>query len=252
MRARLVNESAGSKDIVRIKSLREKSKGDPDKEIQYAENMAKAITKAGKAQARGEAAIFVFQGPNPVSDVFFKRVSELTGGEAIESTASKMPGEKPSYRKWKQPASQLISNEQKGGSGGGFSRTNNPHAALGIGDYGAEVKVLGPNDNKYGRESSILPIGKVNLMSGNSDHFNIFDNQDAESYVEVWKTEKGAFKIILTSGQPSPINLLKDFRHDQSWRSIFRNAKMVDYTMVKDMPGLIPFYGRSLNGYVYK
>lgn len=256
MRAKFVNvnESAGSKDVVRIKSLRDKAKGDPDKEIQYAENMAKAITKAGKAQARGEAAIFVFQGQNPVSDVFFKRVSELTDGEAIESTASKMPGEKPSFRKWKLPASEIYKKAGSGGASAGFGRGQNPHAALGVGDYSKEIKILADGERKWNRDSAVASLGNVNLMKGSSKYFNIYKTWDVDTTtVEVWKTESGAYKLIFTSSLTpnASINSKGSFKNDQTWRQLF-DATMVDYTLLKDMPGLIPFYGRSLAGYTYK
>ncbi len=263
MRARQVNEAAGSKDIARIESIIKKSKGDSSKEIMYAENMAKAITKPGKARARAEAAQQVYGELNDISDIFFNRMSELTGGVDIDATPSKVSGEKEDYSKWEPPASKRVlggteADPEEAPAGKGFRRHGNPYKKLGIGQYSASaVKINKGTPVHHGRSygyggAAIASLGKVNLMTGGSKIFNLFDTWD-DGTVEVWRTDAGQFKLIYTSSNEPyrPINDTASFQNDQSGRHLF-DAKMVDYTALKDMPGLIPLYGRSMTGYTYK
>lgn len=247
MKAKFINEIAGTKDIARMESIRDKSKEDPEKELMYARNMAKSITNPGKAQARGEAAEEIF-GAGDISDIFYNRAKELTGGYEIESTPSKLPGEKPDYSQYEKPASETR----------GFAKTSSSKfKAFNIGIHRKEdpQEVREPviHGGGYGRELSIASLGKVNLQTGKSIYFNIYDTWD-NTTAEIWEVLKnGSIKIIFTSGDKplAEINDIAYFKNDQTRRFLFK-AKMLDYALLKDVPALIPLYGKSLSGYTYK
>jgi hypothetical protein len=88
MRARLINEAFGQKDLVRMQDIKTKSAGNHDKEISLATTQAKIIQDAGKAQARAEAAEEVFGSESDISQIFHDRAVEL-GGSSVRSVASK-------------------------------------------------------------------------------------------------------------------------------------------------------------------
>lgn len=76
-----INEYANptEKDFDRMRSLFTRSKGDYEKMIQLASNMADSITSKDKAESRALAALHVFgQGDNEVADIFNKRAEELS------------------------------------------------------------------------------------------------------------------------------------------------------------------------------
>lgn len=72
------------KDLDRLKSLKEKSKGDRDKAVQYAEAMAKAITDGYKAWRRYLAAVEVYMFDSLVTIPFLERAIELGVPEAVK------------------------------------------------------------------------------------------------------------------------------------------------------------------------
>lgn len=72
------------KDIDRLKSLKEKSQGDRDKAVQYAEAMAKAITDGYKAWRRYQAAVQVYSFDSLVTIPFLERAIALCVFEAVE------------------------------------------------------------------------------------------------------------------------------------------------------------------------
>ena len=88
MKAKLVveslNEVVSDKDITRIKDMFTKSKGDDEKVLQLARNMAKSIDDVDKAQSRAEAAWQILgKNNNPIADIFLDRVAELGGTSPI-------------------------------------------------------------------------------------------------------------------------------------------------------------------------
>jgi len=72
------------KDIDRLQSLKDKSQGDRDKAVQYAEAMAKAITDGPKAWRRYQAAVQVYVIDSLVSIPFLNRAITLGVPEAVE------------------------------------------------------------------------------------------------------------------------------------------------------------------------
>ena len=71
------------KDIDRLKSLKEKSKGDWYKAVQYAEAMSKAITDGYKAWRRYMASVKVYSFDSPVTIPFLERAIALGVPEAV-------------------------------------------------------------------------------------------------------------------------------------------------------------------------
>ena len=102
---------------------------------------------------------------------------------------------------------------------------------------------------------TILPAGKLNIVTGKSNYFNIYEDRD--STLEIWKTlgKSGVYKAIMTSGNKPlyKIGSNKDFIHDQNRKFLF-SAVLVDYSVVneKELPGKLAKYGKSLPFYVYK
>jgi len=106
---------------------------------------------------------------------------------------------------------------------------------------------------KEGRNGSpILPLGKVNLLTGaNSILNNIHDSYDGTA--EIWKDYRGdKYKIIFTSDKKpdKKKNERNTFYHDQNFKE-FGTWELIDFTRVKDMKKLAK-YGKVLNGYTYK
>jgi len=113
----------------------------------------------------------------------------------------------------------------------------------------------------YGRPSPILPIGKINLNTGSSKYFNVYETWGEDSTYEIYKDlnsgwsdgSKKNYKIVVTSGK-SPINDVGDkagFIHDQNHRGLF-DGEMIDHATGSELKRLAATYGNSISGYVYK
>jgi len=102
--------------------------------------------------------------------------------------------------------------------------------------------------------SPILPLGIVNLMTGKSKYFNIYDTWDGENTTcEFWKDPNNKMRLIFTAGK-KPIysnGTHKDFVHDQTRARLFTATK-VDDCLMKDLSSRQDQYGKSLTGYTYK
>lgn len=208
-----INEVASQKDIQRIRDLFAKSKGDDGKLLQLTRNMAKSIDDVEKAQSRADAAIQI--------------LGTMGGNEIADIFSDRVKELGGSVsQKYKLPASQLP----------------NPKIAL-KGGY------RGGRDN----ESPISGIGSVNLETGDSKYWNVYDTWENKGTVEVWEDHNGKYKLVFTSGDEpyEGIGKIQDFKDDQTWAHKGRWT-MRDYTPLKDMRGLIPLYGRKMFGYVYK
>jgi hypothetical protein len=73
-----------AKDDMRIRDMVPKSKDNEDKLLKLAQNMAKSITDADKAQRRGDAAIKIIGPGNEVAMAFYNRAIELGhSGESL-------------------------------------------------------------------------------------------------------------------------------------------------------------------------
>jgi len=246
-----MDEAYEPKDLARVKDFAKKSGGDTQKEIALAHQMAHAITKVEKAIGRAEAAAEVYGPDHDVVKVFYDRAKEL-GYE----------GDVPGERLERGPVlgSQLTPYNKDA----------------------AQVKF---------RQGHILPLGNVDLRSGESQIFNVYDTWgDYDTTVEVWvNTEdtnsnviqmilnKGVeqkstsilrpksndelktalrtltFRAIFTSGSKPLFNIgdKASFVHDQNGRYL-GTWVMVDYVPLKYMTELILPYKGKMKGYVYK
>ena len=270
MKAKFVNEALSEayepKDLKRVRDFALKSGGDFQKEIAFAERMARTLTNMDKAIGRAEAAAEVYGGWNEIVEVFYNKAVELgykgpKPGERLEQgivLGSKLPKEQ-----------QYKSN--RGGSG------NDRYSHRGYRRGAWEG-------------SPILPLGKVDLRTGDSPIFNVNDTWNNEGTVEVWRDNKGLdtsklntpvetpmsgigsilkpkpqeeidskkrsffnYKLVFTSGStPShSIGTRNEFYHDQNGNHI-GSWEMVDYVPLKHLKELILPYGKKISGYVYK
>ncbi|HPI82115.1 MAG TPA: hypothetical protein PK122_02715 [Candidatus Paceibacterota bacterium] len=262
MKAKFVKESLleafGQKDLVRMQDIKVKAAGDPEKEIALATTQASLIAKGEKAAARAEAAEEVFGPDHEVARIFRERAQELGASVGRASKGVLAPvkgpvdkGEKLE-REWKR--GKILPSERLGGedaeSGGSFGRGGDIFQKMGIGRFSKPIETS--TKHEY-REASILPIGWVDLGSGESQYFNVYETWP-DSIAEVWETRDGKYRLIFTSGEPSlKIGQTRDFRHDQTWKNIGRFWKFIDYLPVKDLLELVRVYGRAkFPGYTYK
>ena len=208
MKARFVsdslNEAYGQKDLVRMQDIRTKAAGDEEKEIALATTQARLIGKGEKAAARAEAAVYVFGFDHPVTKVFQERTRELGASRGSASKGVLAPVKGPASkgerleREFKR--SQLLPSErvrsqkeQDVEKGGGFTRGGDVMGRMGLGRFSQPVETT--DEYSYGA-SSILPIGWVDLGSGESKYLNAKRNG---GIAEVWKTQEGKFRLILNS-----------------------------------------------------
>ena len=101
-------------------------------------------------------------------------------------------------------------------------------------------------------QSSVLPLGKINLQTGKCKYFNVYETWGEDTTYEIYKTKKG-FKIVATSGT-SPINKIGKgifAIHDQNMRFLFE-GQMVDFAVGSQLKEKIETYGRLISGYTYK
>jgi hypothetical protein len=220
----------GTKDLMRILDIQEKSHGDFIEEVKLAVRMANEIEIPGKAIARGYAAIAAYKSNySPIAGIFFQRACELAGEtdilkinseasmnsiddeEAIEEAYSKIPFEK-------QPTSRKSYNSQE------------------------KAKI----SNKRGF-FELLSLAKINVVKGTGPNFDVqYMNSGT---IEVWKTPNEKFRLIYTSS-PLPTALMgntREFRFEGK-REVWM---MVDYIEVYNMMNLMPLYGTSITGYMY-
>jgi len=214
-----LNESVLPKDLARIENIVKKSKGDKESMMKYVNSMANAIKDKHKAFQRGKAADEILNYPE-AGEVFFKRAQELGLDFDINVERSRS----------------------------------------GMSKFGITIPKLGslqsqpheePQKNKW-NENSILPIGSVNLQNDENEYFNVIEDGGV---AEIWKDEKGNFKMVLTSGDRPTANIgwTGDFRHDQTWANIGRNWELVEWVQAKDLTALLRVLNKTkLRGYVYK
>lgn len=262
MKAKFVNdfmfEAYGQKDLTRMQDIRTKAAGDEEKEIQLASTQARLISKGPKAAARAEAAEAVFGSDHPVTQIFRDRASELGASVGMASKGALAPIKGPAdkgerlEREWKK--GKILPSERLGGedveSGGSFGRSGDPFQKLGIGRF---AKPPETSSEYHPYSASILPIGWVDVGSGESKYFNVYETWP-DSIAEVWITSEGKYRLIFTSGEPQlKIGQRRNFKHDQTFQNIGRNWKFIDYLPVKDLMELVRVYNRNkFPGYTYK
>lgn len=255
-----MDEAYGQKDLTRMEDIKTKAGGDPEAEVKLATTQAKLINKGPKAAARAEAAEVVFGPDHPVTQIFRDKAAELGASVGQASKGVLAPVKGPAgkgerlEREWKKK--KILPSERVGGedaeSGGSFGRGGDGDVFQKIG-IGRFAKPPETSTEHEWRDASILPIGWVDLGSGESKHLNVYETWP-DSTAEVWETPDGKYRLIFTAGTPSlKIGQTRDFRHDQTWKNIGRNWKFIDYLPVKDLLELVRVYGRAkFPGYTYK
>lgn len=216
----------GSKDIMRMESIRDKGPNDFMTQMMYAYNMSCAITEPGKALARGYAAQEVFGEYSPICAVFFERAYKL-GGSSVVPTASENPWDE-SEEGIEELYLEIPEKEQPA------SRRPNP-------------LVLAGEVNRRTSWSALVYLGKLNLIKGSGPNF------DLRNYplgtIEIWETDDQKYRIIYT-GNLEPNYLIGEeraFKYDGKevvW-------KMADYIESEFVANLAPLYGKSLPIYNY-
>jgi hypothetical protein len=217
----------GSKDVVRMEAIKEKSKGDYLDQIMYAYNMAVAITEPGKAMARGFAAQEIFGEQSVIGQVFFERAFGLSGGRDVRPVAS--------VNAW-EDTEEGIEGEYEG-----IPINEQPASRR-------ENKLLGKGPRKFGQKcGNIIALGKINVIKGTGPQFNLYDYPSGT--IEVWDAGKEKYRLIYTSHY-DPISRIgdeRDFKYDAKtvkW-------KMVDYIEVNYISNLAPMYGKSIMFFNY-
>jgi len=101
-------------------------------------------------------------------------------------------------------------------------------------------------------QTSILPIGKVNLKTGKNRLFNVYDTWKSGT-AEIHRTNTGKTVVIFTSGNVSCAKLGESVwcHHDQTRRWLF-DSRMVDSCPIGDLPLMTADLGTSVSFYVYK
>ena len=219
----------GTKDLMRIEDIRKRGNNDFIEEVKLAIRMAEEIELAGKALARGYAAVVVYQSYySPIASIFFERACKLSGktniediqsmasmnsvndDEAIEKAYSQIPEDK-------QPASRR--NERQ------------------------EIAVISNKTAFF----DLISLAKINVVKGKGPNFDAHYNKTGT--IEVWKTSNEKIRIIYT-GSSLPTAYIgdeRDFKFDgkrEKW-------EMVDYIEVGNMTNLMPLYGTSITGFMY-
>lgn len=216
----------GTKDVDRMVSIQQKSRGDYMKQLMHAYNMACAITEPGKAMARGYAAQEVFGEQSAVGQVFFERAYDLSGGTDVRPAASENPYSEEAEEEYdniplnEQPASRRPEHEVKY-----WIEGHHPKTAFSNLDY----------------------LGKLSVIRGESTDFKLYNYMVGT--IEVWKAETGKARLVFTSNyEPNfGIGIKRKFKYDGKtveW-------EMIDYIEIEHTGNLAPLYGKSIPVYCY-
>jgi len=212
----------GSKDLMRMESIRDKAYGDYMSQLNYAFNMASAITEPGKAMARGYAAQEIFGEHTAVAQVFFERAYDL-GGKDVRPVASvnafdDIDSEYANIPLEERPA----------------SKQDNP-------------RILKGTIKRKTTSSNLVALGKVNTIKGTGPKFDLYKYPNGT--LEVWKAPTGTFRLVYTSHYESIyyINEDRNFKYDDK----VQNWIMVDYIESKFISNLAPLYGKSIAIFCY-
>jgi len=217
----------GSKDIMRMESIREKAGPDDFMtQMMYAYNMSCAITEAGKALARGYAAQEVFGEYSPICAVFFERAYKL-GGTSVLPSASENPWD-DSEEGIEELYLEIPENEQPA------SRRENK-------------KVLVGEVHRRNTCSNLVSLGKLNLIKGTGPQFNL--HYYPLGTIEMWQTPDEKYRMIYT-GSLEPNYLIGEKRFFKCDGKTFE-WEMIDYIESEFIANLAPIYGKSIAIYNY-
>lgn len=216
----------GSKDLMRMESIRDKANGDYMHQLLYAYNMSSAITEPGKAMARGYAAQEFFGEHAAIAQIFFERAYDL-GGEDVRPEASVNPLD-TSDEGIEELYTEIPENEQPA------SRRENK-------------LILKGQTSRRTSFSNLVSLGKLNLIKGTGPQFNLYEYPSGT--IEIWQTESGKPRMIYT-GNYEPnffIGESRTFKYldkSETWT-------LIDYIESEFISNLVPLYGKSILIYNY-
>lgn len=227
----------GSKDVMRMESIRSKANGDYLTQVTYAYNMACAITDPGKAMARGFAALFVYGEHSVMGSVFFERAHDL-GGEDVRPTVSVNPWD-PSEEGIEAEFIDIPKDEQ-------------PASRRDVRKEIAREQLVNVKRSSF---SNLAALGRLSLTKGTGTQFSLYDYPSGT--IEVWQSEDKKYKLVYTGHYESSfyINEKRDF----SYTSIVAGNKsnkrvnwtLIDYIESRYATNLAPLYGKSLSIFCY-
>lgn len=116
------------------------------------------------------------------------------------------------------------------------------------------MKSLSKHINEGFHNSPILPLGSIDLKTGDSKYFNVYETWGEDTTYEIYKIEgKPKVKIVATAGTTphGKIGDYKSFQHDQTGRFIFE-GEMIDFAVGTDLKNKMAQYGKKISGYTYK
>ncbi len=215
----------GSKDIMRIESILEKSNGDYMKQLLYSYNMACAITEPGKAMARGHAAQEVFGERSAVASVFFERAHDIGGDDVVAVV---------SVNQWNDTEEGVAAEFE------GLSEEELPASRR-------KILVTKPNKKTKTSFAMIESFGRLNVIKGTGPQFDLHDY--GTGILEVWEDSNKKHKIVFTSNyEPNySIGSRRSFKHDNK----ISEWLMVDYIDLEHSVNLAPLYGKSIMIFAY-
>ena len=217
----------GSKDIMRMESIKEKARGDYMQQIMYAYNMACAITEPGKAMARGYAAQEIFGEASAVGQVFFERAYDLSGGKEVRPEAS--------VNQWEDTTEGIEAEYE------GIPIEEQPASRR------DDTIMFMPGQVIKTSKVPLVALGKINTIKGTGPKFNLYNNPSGT--MEMWQTDGGRYRMIYTSHY-EPIYGIGAARQF-AFEGKVEEWKMIDYIEAKYVSNLAPLYGKSINIYWY-
>jgi len=217
----------GSKDIMRMESIREKARGDYMQQIMYGYNMACAITEPGKAMARGYAAQEIFGEQSAMGQIFFERAYDLSGGRDVRPVAS--------VNQWEN-SEEGIEAEYEGIPENEQPASRRDNCIMFI--PGQHIKTA---------KVPLAALGKINTIKGTGPKFNLYDY--ASGTIEVWQTDGGRYRLVYTSHYDPVYGL--GCKRQFTFEGKTEEWEMVDYIEANLVSNLAPIYGKSINIYTY-
>ena len=105
-------------------------------------------------------------------------------------------------------------------------------------------------------DSAIAPMGIMNLTTGSSQYFNVYDEWEGDdTTAEFWQNTRGKIVIVFTSGDTPcyKVGEWNTFCSDQTRRRLFEgDTKMIDHCLLKDLKDKVGEYENKIRVYCYK
>ena len=108
--------------------------------------------------------------------------------------------------------------------------------------------------NKRINVGYILSIGKINLKSGHSKWFNVYETWGEDTTYEIYLIGEGNYRIVATSGK-RPLYKIGDIvsmvSSQPSRRELF-TGKLVGWSVGSDLKNRVEEFGQYILGFTYK